>query len=121
MISFVSIFGILIALFIPGFFATLIFFKGISLLERLVLSITFSIMIATTIGIALGYNQEVKNITGGVNPANVWKWELIAASSLGFIALIVNFKYINLKSLFRFKIPVKKFKREKEIVNYRKL
>lgn len=119
MISFVSIFGILMALFIPGFFMSLIFFRRITFLERIVLSFTFSIMLATAIGIALGYDKEVKDITGGVNPSNVWKWELMAAAFLGVIALIANLKNIKLKSLPKIK-PVK-LKREKEIVKYRRL
>jgi len=119
MISLVSILGILMALFIPGFFMSLIFFRRITFLERMVLSFTFSIMIATSIGIALGYDKEVKDITGGVNPSNVWRWELVATGILGIIALIVNIKDINLKGLPKIK-PVK-LKREKEIVKYRRL
>ena len=121
MISINSAFGILMALFIPGFFVTFIFFRGITFLERIVLSFTFSIMIATAIGIALGYDKEVKDITGGVNSQNVWKWELAAASILGIIALLVNVKNISLKGLLGYRIKPVKLKREKEIVRYRRL
>ena len=125
MISFVPIIGILMAVFIPGLFVTLIFFKEVSLLERLLLSITFSIMIAVAIGIALGYNHDVAKITGGINPNNVWKLEIVITSILAFAALMVNFKSISLKSLIVFtqkiKIPTEKLKKEKEIVKYKKL
>jgi len=89
--------GLLFALFLPGFFITYIFFREVKLLERIVLSITFSIMIAVAIGISLGYNENVKNITGGINPQNVWLWELVVTSVLGLLAWFINRKQINLK------------------------
>ncbi len=124
MINLTPIAGILFAVFIPGFFVTLIFFKESSWLEKILLSITFSIMIAVAIGIALGYNKGAAEATGGINPSNVWRWEIAITGFFAVLALISNFKSINLKSLLRFpkkiKIPTGKLQK-KEIVKYRKL
>ena len=125
MISIISIIGLLLALFIPGFLITLIFFREVNLLERLMLGITFSIMISIAIGISLGYNKEVKEFTGGINPANVWLWELIVTSVLLAIVLFIHRQklkpdyILNLRK--RFKTPNIKMKKEKEFVKYKRL
>ena len=125
MISIISIIGLLLALFIPGFLITLIFFREVNLLERLMLGITFSIMISIAIGISLGYNKEVREFTGGINPTNVWLWELIITSALLAIALFIHRQklkpdyLLNLRK--RFKTPYIKLKKEKETVQYKRL
>lgn len=125
MISVISILGLLLALFIPGYFITLIFFREVNALERIMLSITFSIMISIAIGISLGYNRNVKEITGGINPYNVWKWELIVTSILLVAVLFLHREklkpsfIIGLKK--RFKTPNIKLIKEKEIVRHKKL
>ena len=78
----VAIIGALFALFIPGYLVTLIFFKELKLLQKIALAITFSIMIDVAIGIFLGYNENMKNITGGVTSGNVWFYSLIVTSFL---------------------------------------
>jgi hypothetical protein len=88
----VMIMGFVFALFLPGFFVTMIFFRHSKWLEKLLLSVTFSIMIALTIGIVLGYNKEVAQITGGISPANVWQWELFVTGFFFILALGVNYK-----------------------------
>ena len=117
--------GLLFALFLPGFFITYIFFREVKLLERIVLSIAFSIMIAVAIGISLGYNENVKNITGGINQQNVWLWELVVTSLLGSMAWFVNRKQINLKRIKDFrqglKSIIKKISRKKEEVKHKEL
>ena len=115
----------MLALFIPGFLITLIFFREVNLLERLMLGITFSIMISIAIGISLGYNKEVREFTGGINPTNVWLWELIITSALLAIALFIHRQklkpdyLLNLRK--RFKTPYIKLKKEKETVQYKRL
>ena len=125
MISITSLIGLMFALFIPGFFITLIFFREVNWLERVMLSITFSIMLSVAIGISLGYNKEVKGFTGGIIPSNVWMWELIVTSALLAVVLIIHRQelkpeyVLNLKK--RFKTPNIKLKKEKEVVQYKKL
>ena len=125
MINFITIAGLSFALFLPGFLLTLIFFKEYRLLERIMLSIAFSIMISIAIGIILGYNQNVKNITGGISQSNAWRIEIILTLLLLFVAIIINIKKINLKNLTSYfkgmQLPNKKFKQGKEIVKYKKL
>src|SRR3989338_3695637 len=99
MSSLLTVIGLIFTLFLPGYFLTLIFFREVKALERIVLSITFSIMIAVFIGIFLGYNEDVKNFTGGINKFNVWLWELIVTFVLGLIALIINRKQVNLRRM----------------------
>ena len=125
MISITSIIGLLLALFIPGFLITLIFFREVNLLERLMLGITFSIMISIAIGIGLGYNKNVKDFTGGINTKNVWILELITASVLLVVVLFIHRQKLNpdymLNLRKRFKTPNIKMKKEKEIVGYKRL
>ena len=129
MINPLSIIGILLAMFLPGFFITLIFFREIKMFERILLSIAFSIMLSVALGISLGYNENVKNITGGITKANVWKWELMITAVLGLLALVVHRKAVSFakiktdleKSRHSIKKASKKLKKEKEIVQYRKL
>lgn len=90
----INIFGILFGMFIPGYLITLIFFREVKIIERMLLSITFSIAITIAISIGLGYNENVKNITGGIAPTTVWIWELLITAILFLIAVIVNRKEI---------------------------
>ena len=102
MIDAIAIAGFLFALFLPGFFVTTLFFRNAKWLERIALSISFSVMVALAIGLSLGYNEATKIATGGINPYNVWKWELIVTGALIAINLIVyrkNLNYHKLKEL----------------------
>ena len=125
MISILSIIGLLLALFIPGVLITLIFFREVNALERILLSVTFSIMVSVAIGISLGYNKDVKEFTGGINPSNVWMWELIATSALLAVVLVIHRQKLKPEHLMnlkkRFKTPNIKLKKEKEAVQYKKL
>ena len=116
MISIVSIFGFLFALFLPGFFITLIFFREVKFLERLLLSITFSIMLAIAIGIGLGYDRNVAQVTGGITPYNVWRLELAITGVLALVAAAVNFS-----SIRKLKFRKPKPKIEEEEVTFKKL
>ena len=108
-----AIFGFLFALYLPGFFITMLFFRESKRLEKIVLSITFSIMIAMAIGIILGYNENVKNITGGINSYNVWKLELGVTALLLLATLIVYHKNLTpsgMKALYgRYKKELEEF------------
>lgn len=121
----ISILGLALALFLPGFFITYIFFREVEILERLLLSVTFSIIISVAIGIGLGYNENVKNLTGGITSRNVWKYEIIATSIAGILALLLNIRRISFKNLknlpMKIKLPKRKTVKEKEIVKYRQL
>jgi len=81
-----AIAGALFAFFIPGFLLVLIFFKELNKLQKIVLAVVLSIITAVAIGIFLGYNETMKNLTGGVTAYNVWIYELV----LSGILLIIN-------------------------------
>ena len=70
------IFGLVFALFIPGFLLTLIFFKELELIEKIGLAFVLSICIDIFVGLFLGYNETMKNITGGITSKNVWLYLL---------------------------------------------
>lgn len=74
--------GTSLALFIPGYLVTLIFFKEFTPMQKIALAITFSIMISVTIGIFLGYNEDAKNLTGGITSGNVWFYSIIVTMFL---------------------------------------
>ena len=78
----IAIIGTLFALFIPGYLLVLIFFKELKLLQKIALAITLSIMVDVAIGIFLGYNETMKNLTGGVTAGNVWFYSLIVSAFL---------------------------------------
>ena len=87
-----AIIGSLFALFIPGYLVTLIFFKELKPLQKIALAITFSIMIDVAIGIFLGYNENMKNLTGGVTAENIWFYSLIVTGFLLTIYLFTRTK-----------------------------
>lgn len=66
------IIGLPLALFIPGYLITLIFFKELSKLEKIALGFVLSICIDIAVGIFLGYNKTMKDITGGITAINLW-------------------------------------------------
>ena len=80
--------GLLFGLFIPGFLLTLILFKKIDLLERIALSIGLSIAVDVFVGLFLGANQTMKEITGGITEFGVWLY-LIAVSII-FILIYIT-------------------------------
>ena len=84
----IALLGSLLALFIPGYLLTLIFFKELNLLEKIALAITFSIMIDVSIAIFLGYNETMKELTGGITSENVWFYSLIVT---GFLFVLYFF------------------------------
>lgn len=83
-----AIIGALFAFFIPGFLIVLIFFKELNKLQKVALAVVLSIIIAVAIGIFLGYNETMKNLTGGVTAYNVWVYELVVSGILLVIYLL---------------------------------
>ena len=83
-----AIIGLAFGLFIPGFLLTLILFKKIDLLERIALAIGLSIAIDVLVGLFLGANKTMKDITGGITELNVWLYLVFVSVVFGFIYVI---------------------------------
>jgi len=88
--------GLLISLFIPGFLVSLIFFKELEIIEKVGLGFVFSICIDIIIGLFLGYNESMKNFTGGITSFNLWIY-------LGTITIILFVVYAKKENLTIFK------------------
>ena len=78
----IAVAGMMFALFIPGYLLVLIFFRELGMLQKIALAVTLSIMVDVAIGIFLGYNENMKNLTGGVTRANVWFYSLLVSAFL---------------------------------------
>ena len=95
------IIGLPLALFIPGYLLALIFFKELDTREKIGLGFVLSICVDIAVGLFLGYNKRMKDITGGITATNLWVY-------LGGITIIFLAVY-----LFREKTWLKqKFKKE---------
>jgi uncharacterized membrane protein len=81
--------GALIALFLPGLLICLSFFNELDWLEKAALSVALSISIDIGIAIFLGYNQAMKQMTGGLTAYNVWLYSLSVTGAL-FLVLILS-------------------------------
>ena len=92
------IFGILLLLFVPGFFLTLLFFDELNFLEKISLGIVLSLLIDVALGIFFGYNEFMKKLTGGITSRNIWIG-LISISLILIIAYTVKVErdYLNFK------------------------
>jgi uncharacterized membrane protein len=82
-----TILGLLLALFLPGALIVLIFFDELSFFEKVAVAIALSIAIMMFIGIALGYDQNVAALTGGINEYNVWKYSMFTSAGLAVILI----------------------------------
>ena len=80
--------GSLFALFIPGFLLVLIFFKELNKLQKVTLSIVLSMIMTVFISIFMGYNETMKDLTGGVTAYNLWIYEILISVILFFTYLI---------------------------------
>lgn len=85
-----AIIGISLALFIPGYLAARIFFKEMNELEKTALGFVLSIAINILVGLFLGYNETMKNLTGGITPFNLWLYLGTITIALFCIYLIRN-------------------------------
>jgi len=76
------IFGLLLALFLPGYLLARLFFKELAELEKMAIGFVLSIAIDIFVGLFLGYNEFMKNLTGGITSFNLWLY-------LGSITIIL--------------------------------
>jgi len=66
------IIGLLLTLFLPGYLIARIFFKELDELEKVALGFVLSIALDIFLGLFLGYNKQMKDITGGITAINLW-------------------------------------------------
>jgi len=66
------IIGLPLALFLPGYLITRIFFKELEELEKIALGFVVSIAVDIFLGLFLGYNKYMKELTGGITALNLW-------------------------------------------------
>lgn len=64
--------GLPLALFIPGYLVAITWFSELDRLEKIALGFVLSICIDITVGLFLGYNKTMKDITGGITALNLW-------------------------------------------------
>jgi len=102
------ILGLPLALFITGYLCARIFFKELEELEKVALGFVLSIAIDIIVGLFLGYNETMKNITGGITAFNLWLY-------LGSITIILTIVWA-LKNEDEYKCVISLFKKlfEKE-------
>ncbi len=66
------IIGLPLALFIPGYLLARIFFNELEELEKVALGFVLSIAVDIFLGLFLGYNKYMKDLTGGITATNLW-------------------------------------------------
>jgi len=81
------IIGLPLALFLPGYLIARLFFKELDELEKVALGFVLSIAIDIIIGLFLGYNETMKNLTGGITAINLWLY-------LGTLTIILIITWI---------------------------
>ena len=64
--------GFPLALFIPGYLLARIFFNELQELEKVALGFVLSIALDIFLGLFLGYNEYMKDMTGGITAFNLW-------------------------------------------------
>jgi uncharacterized membrane protein len=74
--------GLPLALFIPGYLIAWLAFRELSHLEKIALGFVLSICVDIAVGLFLGYNRTMKELTGGITALNLWFY-------LGSITLIL--------------------------------
>ena len=82
--------GLPLALFIPGYLITRIFFKELGELEKVALGFVLSIAVDIFLGLFLGYNKYMKDLTGGITALNLWLYLGAITQLLLLILLIRN-------------------------------
>ena len=66
-----QVIAIFFIFFIPGFLITYILFPKVQIYEKILLSILLSIGFYIIIGLILGFNETMKNLTGGLTSYNL--------------------------------------------------
>jgi hypothetical protein len=84
--------GLPLALFLPGYLLALIFFKELNQLEKVALGFVLSICVDIALGLFLGYNKAMKDITGGITAANLWFYLSAITLLLGAVVLFMQRK-----------------------------
>lgn len=83
------IIGLPLALFLPGYLIARLAFKELDELEKVALGFVLSIALDIIVGLFLGYNETMKNITGGITAFNLWLY-LGTITVLLFVAWILK-------------------------------
>ncbi len=76
-------FGLLFVFFIPGFLLTLLFFEDEPWHAKALFSVVISICFTVFLGLLLGFNETMKNITGGLS--KTWMYMLMFNGLLVFM------------------------------------
>jgi len=90
--------GLILALFVPGYLLARTFFKELSELEKIALAFVLSISIDIFLGLFLGYNEKMKDITGGITAKNLWIY--LSLITLVLLLLYVIIRKEEIKKLF---------------------
>lgn len=109
------ILGLLLALFIPGYLLARIFFKDLSELEKVALAFVLSIALDIFLGLFLGYNEQMKNLTGGITEWNLW---IYLSSMTGF--LLVVYALVNRKEISDIIWKQKEFRIRRSVAHHEK-
>lgn len=64
--------GVPLVFFLPGYLIMLIFFDELDLLERIGFGSLLSISLTIALGLFLGYNTSMRDLTGGITAMNLW-------------------------------------------------
>lgn len=108
-----AIVGFAFGLFIPGYLATLVFFKELKPLEKITLGFILSICIDIIVGLILGYNETTKNITGGITAKNLWILLILISAILSVVLVIQEKKQVK-KLLKPYAVKLKKYLKNKK-------
>jgi uncharacterized membrane protein len=94
--------GLPLALFLPGYLIARLAFKELEELEKVALGFVLSIALDIVVGLFLGYNETMKNITGGITAFNLWLY-LGTITIILFVAWVLknNDEYSQVLSLFK--------------------
>jgi prepilin signal peptidase PulO-like enzyme (type II secretory pathway) len=98
----IDIYGALLLFVLPGLFVTLIFFKSEQILLKIVYTVFFSILIAVFVGMFLGYNETMKDLTGGITRHNLIMYLTVIS---GILFLIFLAKTIKEQKTFKHRMP----------------
>jgi uncharacterized membrane protein len=86
MIEIIGVLGILFAFFVPGFLITMLFFEDEPWHIKALFSIVISICFTVFLGLLLGFNETMKNVTGGL--AKTWLYMLLFCGLLVFMNIV---------------------------------
>ena len=91
------IFALVLVLFLPGFFLTLIFFKKLDLIKLILFSFSFSIIIDVLLAFFLGGTKFLKNMTGGYTSLNIFGSLLFISTLLAVVYFLSRGKNVKRK------------------------